>query len=471
MALKPVDKQEVLSNLPPEWSQDVMLMLREALAAQNRKLVVLDDDPTGTQTVHSLAVITEWTVDALVRELEDDTSTFYILTNTRSMPLADAEALNREIATNLSIASEQTGRDFAILSRSDSTLRGHFPGEVDALVDALQRDFDGWIIMPFFIEGGRYTIDDIHYVEEGEMLVPAGQTAFAKDKAFAYQASNLTEWVLEKTDGRVSEKGICSISLNDIRLGGVEQVSKKLMSLSKNGICVVNAASTHDAQIFVAGLLKAEAQGKKFIYRTAASFVQARAGLTPQPLLNSQSLNIKTANAGLIVVGSYVPKTTRQLQVLIEQGKVKAVEIDVNGLLDDSIRQQSIEIITKEVDLSLQGDLDVVMFTSRKLITVEDAAGNLSVGKKISDALVAIVKNLQTQPRYILAKGGITSSDVATKGMNVKRAYVLGQILAGVPVWQLGEESRFPQMPYIIFPGNVGDENALATVIQKLSKD
>jgi len=471
MALKPVDKQEVLSNLPPEWSQDAMPMIRESLAAQKRKLVVLDDDPTGTQTVHGLTVITEWTVDALVRELEDDSSTFYILTNSRSMPLADAEALNREIATNLRIASEQSKRDFAILSRSDSTLRGHFPGEVDALVDALQIDFDGWIIMPFFIEGGRYTIDDIHYVEEGDKLVPASQTAFAKDKAFAYQASNLKEWLVEKTEGRISDKDICSISLDDIRLGGAEQVSKKLLSLYKNAICVVNAASTHDVQVFVAGLLKAEAQGKKFIYRTAASFVQARAGLSPQPLLDIQNLNIQSANAGLIVVGSYVPKTTQQLQILIAQGKVKAVEIDVNVLLDDAIRQQSIEAITNEVDLYLQGDLDVVMFTSRKLITVEDAVGNLSVGQKISDALVAIVQKLQTRPRYILAKGGITSSDVATKGMNVKRANVLGQILAGVPVWQLGEESRFPKMPYIIFPGNVGDENALATVIQKLSKE
>ncbi len=471
MDLKPLDKEEVFSSLPSEWSQDVIPIIREALATQNRKLIVLDDDPTGTQTVHDLTVVAEWTVDALVREFEDDSSTFYILTNARSMPLADAKALNREIATNLRIASEQTGRDFVIVSRSDSTLRGHFPGEVDALVDALQIDFDGWIIMPFFIEGRRYTIDDIHYVEEGNKLIPASQTAFAKDKAFSYQASDLKEWIVEKTEGRVSEKDICSISLDDIRLGGTEQVSEKLLSLSKNTVCIVNAASTHDVQVFVAGLLKAEAQGKNFIYRTAASFVQARAGLSPQPLLDIQKLNIKSANAGLIVVGSYVPKTTQQLQNLIAQEKVKAVEIDVNALLDEAIRQQNIEMITKEIDLSLQGDLDVVMFTSRKLMTVDDAVGNLSVGKKISDVLVAIVQNLQTQPRYVLAKGGITSSDVATKGMNVKRANVLGQILAGVPVWQLGEESRFPQMPYIIFPGNVGDENALATVIQKLSKE
>lgn len=471
MTIKPVNIHEHLSSLSPEWSEDVMPMIHEVLAERKHKLVVLDDDPTGTQTVHDVNVITEWTVDALVREFEDDSSTFYILTNSRSMPLTDAEMLNREIATNLRIASQHTDCDFVIVSRSDSTLRGHFPGEVDALVDALQTDFDAWIIMPFFIEGGRYTIEDIHYVLEGDTLVPAGQTAFAKDKAFGYQSSNLKQWLVEKTGRRVALNDVQSVSIDDIRLGGVGRVTEKLLKLSKNCMCVVNAASIRDMQVFVAGLLEAEAQGKRFIYRTAASFVQARAGLSPQPLLTAQDLNINSANAGLIVVGSYVPKTTQQLKVLLEQENVRAVEIDVKQLLDATTRQTHIEAASEKVNSYLRGDSDVALFTSRELVTVDDGIGSLSIGKRISDALIAIMQKVETQPRYILAKGGITSSDIATKGLNVKRARVLGQILAGIPVWQLGAESRFPQIPYIVFPGNVGDDNALATVVQKLSKD
>jgi uncharacterized protein YgbK (DUF1537 family) len=81
---------------------------------------------------------------------------------------------------------------------------------------------------------------------------------------------------------------------------------------------------------------------------------------------------------------------------------------------------------------------------------------------------VAIVRQLERRPRYLLAKGGITSSDIATRGLGIRRALVLGQILPGVPVWQSGPESRFPGMPYIVFPGNVGGVEALAEVCKQL---
>ena len=156
---------------------------------------MLDDDPTGTQTVHNIPVLTEWSVASLRAELANDLPCFYILTNSRSLPLPGAQAMNVEIARNLREASHQAQRDFVIVSRSDSTLRGHFPGEVDALANALEQDFDGWLIIPFFLEGGRYTIGNVHYVAEGDKLVPAGETPFARDSAFGYRASNLREWV------------------------------------------------------------------------------------------------------------------------------------------------------------------------------------------------------------------------------------------------------------------------------------
>jgi uncharacterized protein YgbK (DUF1537 family) len=71
----------------------------------------------------------------------------------------------------------------------------------------------------------------------------------------------------------------------------------------------------------------------------------------------------------------------------------------------------------------------------------------------------------------LIAKGGITSSDIATKSLKVKLAMVAGSILPGVPVWKLGEESLFPGMHYVIFPGNVGGDDALSLAVAKFAKD
>lgn len=465
-----INKEDVLNRLPAEWPEEALPAVRAQLESSGRKLVVLDDDPTGTQTVYDVAVLTEWPVEALVRELSSEARTFYLLTNSRSLPALQAAALNRQIAENLVQAREQTGRDFVVVSRSDSTLRGHFPSEVEALAAGLGQSFDGWLLIPFFSEGGRYTINDVHYVAEGEALIPAGKTPFAQDAAFGYRASNLRAWVAEKTGGRIPVEGVESVSLDDIRRGGPDAVCRKLMSLSGGKVCIVNAASMRDIQVFVDGLLRAEAAGKHFLYRTAASFVQARAGLDWRPLLAGSAFDLSTARGGLVIVGSYVPKTTRQVEVLLNAAQVTAIEVACNALLDSVQREAVIKTAAESADAALMRGEDTVIYTSRALINAEDAGGSLSVGQEISSGLIGILRQIKTRPRYVLAKGGITSSDVAAKGLDVKRALVLGQILPGVPVWRLGEESRYPSMPYIVFPGNVGSDDAVAVVVQALAR-
>ena len=84
--------------------------------------------------------------------------------------------------------------------------------------------------------------------------------------------------------------------------------------------------------------------------------------------------------------------------------------------------------------------------------------------------LVEVVQEIATKPRFLVAKGGITSSDLATRGLGVKRAIVRGQVHPGVPVWELGRESRFPGLTYVVFPGNVGNDAALTSVVQRLSE-
>jgi uncharacterized protein YgbK (DUF1537 family) len=318
--------------------------------------------------------------------------------------------------------------------------------------------------------GGRFTVDDVHYVAEGEWLIPAGETEFARDAVFGYRASNLRDWVQEKTQGRVPISDVGIISLDDIRVGGPVRVSQQLQSLHRGSICVVNAVSDRDLAVVALGVVQAEARGCRFIYRTAASFVTARAGMVPRPLLAASELNLPTAG-GLIIVGSYVPKTSAQVAYLLESTPIAAIEVDVEKLLSDTMQQSEIRRAADTANRTLDRGEDVVVYTTRNLITGDNSESSLAIGQRVSQSLIAIVRALSTRPRYILAKGGITSSDIATNGLDVRRAMVLGQILPGVPVWQLGSESRYPGLVYIVFPGNVGGERALADVVHKLKQD
>jgi uncharacterized protein YgbK (DUF1537 family) len=428
------------------------------------KVVVLDDDPTGTQTVHGIPVLTTWSVGVLGQELLNDLPAFYILTNTRAMLPEAARVLNLELGRNLREASQHTGQPFVVVSRSDSTLRGHFPLELEALGQALETTFDAWLLIPFFEAGGRVTINDIHYVRMGEKLIPVGETEFARDPSFGFRSSNLREWVEEKTKGQVKAGDVQTISLEAIRTG---KALEQLLSWPKGSIGIVNLEANSDLETFVQALNKAEGQGKHYLYRTAASFVAAKVGIKPKPLLSKQDLRLSGEQGGLIVVGSYVQKTTEQLAQLLQVPGVTGIELQVAALLDHR-NQQELARVSLQIDELLQEGAEVVLYTSRVLMAGTDADSSLAIGNRVSESLVAVIQSLATRPRYLIAKGGITSSDVATKGLAVQRAMVEGQLLPGVPVWRLGLESRFPDLCYVVFPGNVGDEDSLAQVVQSL---
>lgn len=464
-----LDRAEILASLPPAWPDDLLPAIQQQAAASRRKIVVLDDDPTGTQTVHGVPVLTEWPVERLQAELADEGLCCYLLTNSRSLPPREAEALNATIGHNLVRAARRTGRPFAVVSRSDSTLRGHFPGEVAALAGALAGgqggEFDAWLLVPFFLEGGRYTLGDVHYVAEGEQLIPAAETPYAQDATFSYRASNLRAWVAEKTGGRVAPENVATISLDDLRRGGPERVTARLLSLPCGAICAVNAASYRDLEVLVLGLLAAEAQGRRYLYRTAASFVRVRAGIAPRPLLTAADLKLPATGGGLFVVGSHVPLSTRQVNDLLAQPGVAGVEINVARLLEPGgAAEAEIARAAQATDDALRAGQDVALFTSRELVAPPDGRSALAVSKAVSDGVIAVLQRIPTRPRYLVAKGGITSSDVATRGLHVRRATVMGQILPGVPVWWLGAESRYPQTAYVVFPGNVGGPDALAAI-------
>ncbi|MEO6002367.1 MAG: four-carbon acid sugar kinase family protein [Opitutus sp.] len=460
-------KSAVFAALPPVWPEDLLPAL--AAAATARTLVVLDDDPTGTQTVRDVPVVTQWDAATLGEELRSAPSCFYILTNSRSLTSDRSRDLHRELAANLRTAQVESGRPITVLSRSDSTLRGHFPIETDILAEILG-PFDATIVMPYFEAGGRYTIDDTHYVAEQDRLVPAGQTPFARDSVFGYRASHLPSWVEEKTAGRIPATAVASVSLDTIRRGGPSAVAAQLRALPRGSVCIINAAAPRDAEVAAAATLQAEAAGSRFIYRTAASIVAARIGQSAETVLTAGDFTGAGRHGGLIVVGSYVPKTTAQLSHLLTQPGLQAIELDVSALLDPTSRSAVLGAARTRLHEALTAGHDCVVATSRRLITGSDDAASLGIGRLVSDALIELVRGLTVRPRFLVAKGGITSSDVATLGLGVRRALVRGQILPGVPVWRTGPESKFPGLDFVVFPGNVGGETALAEVVGRFSR-
>jgi uncharacterized protein YgbK (DUF1537 family) len=447
----------------PEWPEPLVESIRSSLLESDRTIVVLDDDPTGTQTVHDVPVLTSFEAQDMLALIQTKPPMFFLLTNSRAMSEEVTRQLHLDLAKRLQAVAEQTGRRLEVISRSDSTLRGHYPLETDTLSAAWPGLADLTLIMPFFAEGGRLTIEGQHYVCQGDQQTPAHETPFARDPVFGYQNSFLPKWVQEKTTGRVAAADVVVIGLQDIRQGGPERVRAILDQAALNAVVVADSATDQDAYVVADGVGRSS---RKVMARTAASYVRARAGLERRPLMSGADLR-GTGDGGLTVVGSHVPKSTAQLAAL-RNGlpELVAIEIEIDAVLANA--ENVVETISASVNESLTDDRDVVLFTSRKLKTGLSDQENLEISSVVSACVSGIVGNVSARPRYLIGKGGITSSDLATKSLRVKLATVAGSILPGIPVWRLGAETRFPGLNYVIFPGNVGDDNALLAAVQKL---
>lgn len=447
--------------------------LREACG---RKLVVLDDDPTGTQTVHDIPVYTDWEEKTLLAAFQEPGDLFYILTNSRSFSHRHTVEVHRTIARRVVLAARACKRDFILISRGDSTLRGHYPAETEALRDAVEevssKRFDGEVIFPFFAEGGRFTMNNIHYVQDKDWLIPAGETEFARDKTFGYTSSDLCQWCEEKTGGRYPASGVTAISLEQLRRGDVDGIAARLMAVRDFGKVIVNAVSYDDVAVFAAAFFRVLEKGREFIFRSAASLVKVMGGVTDQPLLGRDDILVPNAQAGgLVVVGSHVRKTTLQMEDLKASGlPLEFVEYDQHRVLEENGLADETEKAAARAQALILAGKTAVVFTRRDRLDLEGAGPEqqLKISTQISDAIVRVVSSLTVQPRFLIAKGGITSSDIATKGLSIWRARVMGQVEPGIPVWQAGAESKFPGMAYVIFPGNVGSEKTLTAVVSKL---
>ena len=456
--------------------EQVDQLLQAEIEKSGLKFVVLDDDPTGTQTVHGISVYTDWDPGSIRAGLEEQSPLFYILTNSRALTAAETEELHREIAQRLTEAAGETGYRCAVISRSDSTLRGHFPLETETLRRGLEQSgelIDGEVLCPFFKEGGRFTIHGVHYVQEHGELIPAAQTEFAGDKTFGYTKSYLPDYIEEKTGGKFLAGDVIQISIEELRSLSYDLIEKKLEQVKDFGKICVDAVDYCDVKVFAVALYRAMAKGKRFLFRTAAGFVKVMGGISDIPLLRRSDMVMReTAMGGIVVVGSHTHKTTAQLEQLLQLEGVVPIPFDSDKVLegDAAFDREVARCIALEEQVIGSGKT-AVCFTKRQLLQLpgdtKESALRRSV--KISDGVQRLVGGLGVTPAFVIAKGGITSSTVATRALDIRKAMVLGQVYPGIPVWQAGPESRFPKIPYIVFPGNVGEVDTLRNVVEILT--
>ena len=399
------------------------------------RMVVFDDDPTGIQTVHSCLLVTDWSDDNIRMAMRDEVPFFYILTNTRALT---TEAARKTLTTALETVirvNQEFGYRLICVSRSDSCLRGHFPLEPNVMREVLMKHgYKVWPRIPFapaFIESGRFTIDGTHYMRDGERLIPVSESEFARDNVFGYKHSHLVDYIKEK--------------------GG-----------NPEDYDIVNAQNYEELNSFRDALF-AELEGEEcaIVIRSSSSLPRSMSGIVDKPFLSREDLGIQANGTGIFIVGSHVKKTSEQLSNLLKLSSVKGIELPINNILNhsDALMSRTLESIKS---LSSNG-ITPVVYTARKEVRIEDAAQRLSLGQTVSEFLVDIVRRLPVCPNYVVAKGGITSHDILTKGLAVKTARVMGQVINSVPCVMT---ERFP---YIIFPGNVGGPRSLEDIYKVIA--
>lgn len=473
----PIAEQDLLSALPP--SRPVPGAL-EAIRAGNEaaatRLVVLDDDPTGSQTVHGVPVVT------LAAGLEDVAAAaaephpaVFVLTNSRALDAEQAAGLAGDITG--AVLDAGPGMDVRLVSRSDSTLRGHFPAETDAMSAAAARagrPFDGVLLCPAFPEAGRLTVNNVQWVRRAGTLFPAAGTEYARDPAFGYTEATLPQWVAARTGRDQAE--VATISIADLRQGGADHVAAGLRAVTGGQVVIANAADAGDLEVLCLALQRAEAAGSRLLYRTGPSFVRVRAGIPPRAPLGAADVHPAGPpdGPGLVVVGSHVPLTSRQLATARRRHRLGYVELAAAELArGGDVAAAEIARCAGELRAALALG-DTVLATSRTLIAEAAGAGGLGVARRIAAAVSSTVTAALTHRdgrplRYLIAKGGITSADLATQALGIRRATVAGQLGTGqISVW-LPAGGLLPHTPYVVFPGNVGTDTTLADILSTLA--
>lgn len=431
---------------------------------KKRKIIVIDDDPTGSQTVHSCPILTEWDLKTLQKALLDRSPIMFILANSRSLSCEDAAATIQQICENLVVALEccdRNGHRFSTVwvSRSDSTLRGHFPLETD-LIEKTAGPFDHLLLIPAFIQGGRVTIDGTHYMisDSGER-VPVNETEFANDSVFGYKNAFLPAYVEEKTFGNTPRDAVQVLRLETIR------DESFAIGNDKSSIVAVDSERQSDLdKVANAIWVATEASASRFLLRSGAGILSSLASLPPQPV-PPESFHKYRRNTcpGVFLAGSHTEKTTRQLEALSILDCVHAIEVDVSRIKNHY--SEILDSTNKSVRSAFYANKTPLIFTSREEQRFVSNNERLKFGQIISSFLVDVVSVLPEEISYLACKGGITSNYIISNALRLRDSRLLGQIISGHSVLQCpASHPQFPLLPIVICPGNVGGDDSLIEI-------
>jgi uncharacterized protein YgbK (DUF1537 family) len=412
------------------------------------KTIVLDDDPTGTQSAAGVVVLFESSPTLIVDALTDADSV-YLLTNSRAIPEPEAIALMRSIRADAAVAESQLGEPIQFVLRGDSTLRGHVFAETEVFVD----ETSVILFVPAFPDGGRTTEGGVHYVRQGSVRVPAHETEFAGDPVFPFSTGVLVNYVREK-----SGRDACLVHLDIVRSGGMEDI---LAAARPGSVVVPDAVTNDDIRLIARGVEAARLRGASIVVRSASPLAAALAGVESRGLLPTPL--VPTPVPTLLVCGSHTAGATAQLD-LVASRYGEAIVIPTANAFENPDETGLAVAASAAAELAHRGI--TVVATERHRSHDHDT---LEHGRLVMQSLTTSVRALLPHAEVIVSKGGITSADVARVGIGATRAVVLGQVLPGISVWNLtGVDGR--ERLYIVVPGNVGEPDALASVLATLGR-
>ena len=453
------------------------------------KIVVIDDDPTGSQTVHSCPLLLRWDQAALRRGLRHPSPFLFVLANTRALTPEAAASRNREIVDALVLAMAAEGlqeHEVLLVSRGDSTLRGHGVLEPQVLAQAWEEHFaavDATLHVPAFLEGGRSTVNGVHLLH-GE---PVHTTAFARDRLFGYGTSDLAEWLEEKSAGQIAADAVLRIPLALLEAERSVDLLACLEALDANRSVVVDA--THPEQLRAFGVAIRRLQGRKrFLFRSAASLLNGLVDsgpspLGPQPLDASGLVGLRRRDLlgqplpGLVVVGSHVALADQQLEVLLADARCRGLELPVariarvleGGSPDLLLRDLEAEWHA-QLEQALEEGLTPVLFSSRGELAFGVGAAaserRLRFGRQLASLMARLLAGLAPRLGYLISKGGITTGALLVEGLGLEAVQLEGQLFPGLSlVRAITSSANIEQdgspLPVITFPGNLGTEDTL----------
>lgn len=163
--------------------------------------------------------------------------------------------------------------------------------------------------MLFFKEGGRFIIDNVYYVKEGEIFVLVGMIEFVKDKFFGYKLFDIGEWCEEKINGKYKFSDMIYILLKEFRELNIEVIIEKFKKVEGFNKIIVNVIDYVDVKVFIIVFIWVVNSGKEFMFRSVVVIIKVFGGVSDKELFIKDELVLKgNINGGIIFVGLYVNK-------------------------------------------------------------------------------------------------------------------------------------------------------------------